>query len=238
MGVLTEQTAVITGGGRGIGRAIALAFAREGANVVLVARTASQIEAVAGEVTALGQTALPITADVAREADAERITSEALKAFGQVDILVNNAAAFAGGPVVSMSTADWDRVIDTNLRGVFFMTRALLPAMIERKAGTIVMMASTSGKRGDPGGSAYAASKFGLIGFAQSLMYEVRQHNIRVVTVSPSGVDTRAVPPDQKPSGGRGSRLCAEDVADAVLHAVALPPRALVREIELWATNP
>ena len=118
------------------------------------------------------------------------------------------------------------------------MTRAVLPGMIERSDGTIVMVSSTSSKRADPGGSAYAASKFGMMGFAMSLLYEVRKHNIRVVVVSPSAVDTQPLAPEKIPMGGPGARLRAEDIAETVLHMVSLPPRALVREVEVWATNP
>lgn len=235
---LNGQVAVVTGAGRGIGRATALVLARAGARLALVARTVSQLESVAEEVRKLGGTAHVIPADISREEDAERIHRETERVFGQTDILVNNAAAFAGGPVATLSTTDWDRVLNTNLRGTFLVTRAFLPMMIKRQQGAVVMIASTSGKRGDPGGAAYCASKFGLIGFSQSLASEVRQHNIRVVIVAPSAVDTRAVPPDQKPERGKGSRLCAEDVAETVLYTVSLPPRVMVREVELWATNP
>jgi len=110
--------------------------------------------------------------------------------------------------------------------------------MIKQNSGTIVMISSTSGKRADPGGSVYCTSKFGLMGFAQSLLYEVRKYNIRVIVVSPSMVDTRVVDHDKVPKEGTGTRLRAEDVAEAILHSVSLPSRALVREIELWATNP
>lgn len=238
MNPLSGQVAVVTGAGRGIGRAIALRLAEAGANIVLVARSPDQLEAVASEIRAMGREALTVPADIAAETHAVRIAEATLNRFGQTDILVNNAAAFAGGPVVSMRVEDWDTVLNTNLRGTFLVTRAILPAMIQRQQGTIIMIASTSGKRGDAGASAYAASKFGLIGFSQSLSAEVRQYNIRVTVISPSAVDTRPAGSVSKPTGGKGSRLCAEDIADTVLHTVLLPPRTLVREVELWATNP
>jgi 3-oxoacyl-[acyl-carrier protein] reductase len=235
---LTGKKALITGGGRGIGREIALHFARVGIDLVLTSRTKSQLDAVAKEVEALGRQVLAVPADVSQEQEVENLTRVVSQAWGTIDILVNNAAAFARGRVIDLAVNDWDKVIHTNLRGVFLVTKAFLPGMIKQESGTIVMISSTSGKRADPGGAAYCTSKFGLMGFAQSLLYEVRKYNIRVVVVSPSLVDTRVVDYDKVAKEGAGVRLRAEDVAEAILHSVSLPPRALVREIELWATNP
>lgn len=235
---LKGKRALITGCGRGIGREIALHFARAGLDLVLTARTQSQLEAVAKEVQELGRDALVVSADISHEDEVEKLGQAVSKECGAIDILVNNAAAFAHGRVVDLTVSDWDQVMNTNLRGVFLVTKALLPGMIRQESGTIVMISSTSGKRADPGSSAYSTSKFGLMGFAQSLLYEVRKHNIRVIVVSPSLVDTRIVDYDSVPKAGAGARLRAEDVAEAILHAVSLPPRALVRELELWATNP
>lgn len=235
---LAGKKALITGGGRGIGREIALHFAEAGMDLVLTSRTKSQLDAVANEVKALGRQVLVVPADVSQEQDVGNLAHLVSQEWGNIDVLVNNAATFARGRVVDLPLKDWDRVINTNLRGVFLVTRAFVPGMIKQKSGTIVMISSTSGKRADPGGSAYCTSKFGLMGFAQSLLYEVRKYNIRVIVVSPSLVDTRVVDYDKVPKEGAGARLRAEDVAEAILHSVSLPPRALVREIELWATNP
>ncbi len=235
---LTGKKALITGGGRGIGREIALHFARAGLDLVLTARTKSQLEAVAKEVEEIGRQVLIVPADISQEEEAKSLEKIVSKEMGAIDILVNNAAAFARGHVVDLPVNDWDRVINTNLRGVFLVTKAFLPGMIKQESGTIVMISSTSGKRADPGGAAYAASKFGLMGLSQSLLYEVRKYNIRVMVVSPSLVNTRVVDYEAVPKEGAGVRLRAEDVAEAILQSVSLPPRALVREIELWATNP
>lgn len=235
---LTGKVALITGAGRGIGRCIALTLARAGADLAITSRTASQLEGVASEVKTLGREVLAISADISKEGEVSRFVEKTLGRFGKIDILVNNAATFGGASVVDMRTEDWDRIIGTNLRGTFLMTRAVLPSMIGRGEGTIVMVSSTSSKRADPGASAYAASKFGMMGFAMSLLYEVRRHNIRVVVVSPSAVDTRPLPLERIPAGGPGAPLRAEDIAETVLYMVSLPPRALVREVEVWATNP
>lgn len=235
---LAGKVCIVTGGGRGIGRAIALAFARKDAELVLVARTESELQAVGEEIGEIHHRPLLVTADISDENAAVRIAKETERMFGRVDILVNNAATFGGGPVESLAVETWDRVLSVNLRGTFLVTQAVLPLMKRNEQGTIVMMASTSGKRGDPGGCAYSASKFGMIGFAQSLSAEVRHHNIRVITVNPSAVDTSTTPSVEKPHGGKGSRLCAEDVAETVVYSVLMPGRAMVREVELWATNP
>lgn len=234
----TGKKALITGGGRGIGREMALHFARAGMDVALTARTKSQLESVAQEVEQIGRQALSFPADISQEKEVKKLAEFVLEEWGHIDVLVNNAAIFTRGNVVDLSVSEWDKVLHTNLRGVFLVTKAFLPGMIRKEAGSVVMISSTSGKRADAGGSAYSASKFGLMGFAQSLLYEVRRHNIRVIVVSPSMVDTRVVDYDSVAKEGRGAHLRAEDVAAAILQAVSLPPRALVREIEVWATNP
>ncbi|MFQ5752677.1 MAG: SDR family NAD(P)-dependent oxidoreductase [bacterium] len=234
---LKGKKALITGAGRGIGRELALHFAQAGLDLVLTARTKSQLEAVAKEIRQLNGQVLVVPADISVEKEVANLAQVVGQNWGSIDILVNNAAAFTHGRVVELPVNDWDKVIHTNLRGVFLVTKSFLPGMMKQQSGTIVMISSTSGKRADASSSAYATSKFGLMGFAQ-LLYEVRQYNIRVIVVSPSMVDTRVIDYASVPKGGAGARLRAEDVAEAILHAVSLPPRALVREIELWATNP
>lgn len=230
------QTVVITGGGTGIGRELALAFGRAGHRVVICGRRQAPLEQVAAELRELGTEVLAQSVDVSDKAAVCQFAAAVKEQFGGCDILVNNAAQFAGGPVVDMPAADFERVLVTNLVGPFLVSQAFLPGMIERQQGTIVMIGSTSGRRGDPGGSAYSASKFGLVGFSQSLFQEVRQDNVRVIMVYPSAVDTSVR--DDKPTSGKGARLCAEDIAEAVLASTQLPARAVVRELELWATNP
>jgi 3-oxoacyl-[acyl-carrier protein] reductase len=137
-----------------------------------------------------------------------------------------------------MRLAEWNRILATNLTGPFLVTRETIPLLRKAKGGTVVFVSSTAGKRGYADGSAYAASKHGVMGLAHSLLYEVRGDDIRVVVVTPSLVDTRRVTGRPVATGGKGSRLRSEDVAEAVLLACALPGRALVRDIELWATNP
>jgi 3-oxoacyl-[acyl-carrier protein] reductase len=236
--VLKGRVAVITGSGRGIGRAVARRFASAGADVVLAARTKSDIESAAQEVRELGQRAVAVITDVTVPEEVEGLAQVTREEFGGADILVNNAALVTKGNVMTTTAETWNRVLEAGLQSVYRVTRAFLPNMVEGKGGDIVMISSTSGKRGDPGSSAYSATKHGLMGLAHSLLYEVRRHNVRVTVISPSAVDTRPISEDRVPAGGKGVYMRMEDVADAVLFAVGLPRRALVREIELWGTNP
>lgn len=235
---LSDQVVLITGAGRGIGRVTAHAMAREGARLVLCSRTESDLKRVAGEVSEQGAEVLTVVADVSQEADVKNVIDAAVKKFGRLDMVVNNAGQYRlNKTVVDMDVAEWDNLMAVNLRGPFLVCKYALPYMIKQNAGTLVMVASTSGKRANANSSAYSASKFGLNGLAQALLYEVRQYNIRVVVVSPSLVDVREPDRPLKPLG-KGAHLRMEDVAESILHVATLPGRALVRDIELWATNP
>ena len=231
-GPLNGKRAVVTGASRGIGRHIARALCDAGATVVITGRNRETLEAVADE---LGSSCLPQVCD---QRDPEAISAMAaavLEGLGVPDILVNNAGLFRGGPVVSLPLNDWNEVIETNLTGVFLTTRAFLPGMLERKRGDIFIISSMSGKKGDPNAAAYAASKFGLQGFAQALLYEVRKSNIRVMVLNPSSVDTGA---DQGRKEGAGLHLHAADLAATIVHLAALPGRTLFRDMDIWGTNP
>jgi 3-oxoacyl-[acyl-carrier protein] reductase len=227
----------VTGAGRGIGRVIALTFARAGASIALASRTEAELLAVAHEIEEAGRDALAYTADVSDEGSVKALAKAIGSEWGYLDIVINNAAQFARGPVASLSLADWNRVLATNLTGPFLVCREMLPLLRKGTSRTIVFLSSTAGKRGYAEGSAYAASKHGIMGLAHSLLYEVRGDDIRVVVVSPSLVDTRRVK-GPLAREGKGSRLRSEDVAEAVLLSCALPGRALVRDVEIWATNP
>lgn len=235
---LIGKRALVTGAGRGIGRVIALALARARATVAVTARTDAELLAVAGEIEAAGGQALTHPADISDEDSVKSLAKHLASEWGYLDIVVNNAAAFGRGPLAEMSLATWNRTIATNLTGAFLVTRETIPLLRKAKGGTIAFVSSTAGKRGYAEGGAYAASKHGLMGFAHSLLYEVRSDDIRVVVVTPSLVDTRRATGRPVAASGKGSRLRSEDIADAVLFACALPGRALVRDIELWATNP
>ena len=190
MSQLANQIAVVTGAGRGIGRAIALKFAAEGADVVCVSRTAENAEKVAGEVRATGRRAWALAVDVA---DAAAVTAAAEKIVadaGRVDILVNNAGVTRDGLLMRMSEADWDTVVDTNLKGAFVFTKAFTRAFLKQRSGRIINISSVIGLIGNPGQCNYAASKAGLIGFTKSVAKELGSRSITCNAIAPGFITT------------------------------------------------
>jgi len=218
---LRDKVAIITGGGRGIGRATALALAREGAAVVLAARGTAEIETVAREVRDLGARALPVVTDVAREDDIARLVQRTLEAFGRIDILVNNAGI--GLPlrdVVDLGLDEWSRVLRINLTGPFLCAKAVLPSMIRRRSGKIINISSLGGQVGVAGNSAYGASKAGLLLFTRCLAAEVKRYGIDVNAVCPSGTDTRLLH-EMGRAEGRTNLMRPEEIADTILFLVS-----------------
>jgi 3-oxoacyl-[acyl-carrier protein] reductase len=189
--MLKDKTAIITGGGRGIGRAIALTFAQAGADVVVVSRTRSELEAVASEVGEIGRRTLVVVADISDPAAVSRMVADTLREFGQIDILVNNAAIHEPKPVAETSLEDWNRTIKINLTGVFLCSQAVLEHMIGRRDGKIINISSGAGLRGFPGNAAYSASKGGVIAFTQALAGEVRELGIKVNVICPGPINTQ-----------------------------------------------
>ncbi|MBI3024299.1 MAG: SDR family oxidoreductase [Candidatus Tectomicrobia bacterium] len=187
---LQNKIAFITGGGRGIGREIALAFAREGADVAVAARTTAEVEAVAKEVQGLGRRGLAVRLDLANRANIRQAVKTVLERFGRIDILVNNAGVLSKGPVLSLAEETWDTTLAINLTGMFLVTQSVLGQMLERKWGRIINVNSSSGKIGLPYRSAYAASKHGALGFVRSLANEVADKGITVNAICPGLVET------------------------------------------------
>ena len=187
--LLAGKVAVITGGGRGIGRAIALKFAAQGAAVVVAARTKSEIEAVAQEVRKTGGRAAALPADVADEKHCERLIQAAVSQFGSVDILVNNAGEYGPvKPVEEISPAEWDRVIAVHLRGAYLLTRLVLPGMYARGSGVILNISSLSAKSAFGWGSPYAAAKAGMLGLTRVAAAEAARKGVRVNAICPGPV--------------------------------------------------
>jgi NAD(P)-dependent dehydrogenase (short-subunit alcohol dehydrogenase family) len=238
------KSVLVTGCGRvrGIGRALAVAFARAGADVtatdIATAGTRNEneegleeirqgwkgLESLAAEIQGLGRRVLTLVGDVSRAADAEHFVAEALARFGRIDVLVNNAAAPHGADrrlVWEVPEEAWDLVLDVNLKGTFLMSRAVIPHMLSRRRGRIVNMASVSGKRGTPRRGAYTASKFGVIGLTQVLAQELAAHGITVNAICPGSVDT-----SRRESTSRRERALAE--RDPGAPALGVPPTGRV----------
>lgn len=234
---LKGKIALITGAGRGIGKAVALTLAREGATVVLAARTKSEIESVRDAVQLAGGTALSVPTNITREEEVRGLFGKVRESFGRLDILVNNAGIGKFVSVKNMKLEDFDAMWDLNMRGLFLCTQQALPFMEARKDGVIVNISSLAGKNAFVGGGGYAATKWALMGFSKCLMLEERQFNIRVITVCPGSVDTSFSGHGDDP-GRKEKVLSPQDVADTVLSAVNMPARAMVSEIDLRPTNP
>jgi 3-oxoacyl-[acyl-carrier protein] reductase len=190
MNQLANQVAVVTGAGRGIGRSIALKFASEGADVVCVSRTAENAEKVAQEVRALGCKAWAYAVDVADAAAVAAAAEKVLADPGRIDILVNNAGVTRDGLLMRMSEADWDTVLDTNLKGAFLFTKAFCRAFTRQRSGRIINIASVIGLRGNAGQCNYAASKAALLGFTKSIARELASRSITVNAVAPGFIET------------------------------------------------
>jgi 3-oxoacyl-[acyl-carrier protein] reductase len=190
MSSLANQVAVVTGAGRGIGRAIALRFAQDGADVVCVSRTAENSAKVADEVRALGRRAWALAVDVSDPAGVQAAAEQILADPGRVDILVNNAGVTRDGLLMRMSDADWDVVLNTNLRGAFLFTKAFTRAFLKQRSGRIINVASVIGLIGNAGQSNYAASKAGLIGFTKSIAKELGSRGVTCNAIAPGFIET------------------------------------------------
>lgn len=235
---LKGKNALITGAGKGIGKAVALALAEEGVNVALIARTAADLEAVANEVEAKGVKALALTADVAEIVSITTAIEKAVAEFGQIDILINNAGVGKFGKFLELSPEEFEHIIKVNLFGTYYATRAVLPGMIEQQSGDIINISSTAGLKGAAVTSAYSASKFAVMGLTESLMQEVRKHNIRVTALAPSTIATDMAKDLNLTDGNPEKVMQAEDFAELIVAQLKLNKRVFIKESSIWSTNP
>jgi len=243
---LTGRVAIVTGASSGIGEAVARTLAAEGASVVLVARRAERLEALAKEIDEAGGRAHPVPGDVAVRRDMEAVAAEALDRLGRIDVLVNNAGVMPLSPVEELRVDDWERMVDVNVKGVLFGIAAVLPTMLAQQGGHIVNVGSVAGRRPFPGGSVYSATKFAVRSLSWGLQLELSaSHGIRITDVQPGVVATELL--DHVPDAGRregfeaawaGKRkLHADDVARAVLYAVSSPDHVNINEILVRPTD-
>jgi 3-oxoacyl-[acyl-carrier protein] reductase len=226
---LHRRVALVTGAGRGIGKAVSVSLAKAGCRVVLAARTREQIEAVQKEILSQGGEALAIPTDLTVDEDIQRLVEASQSKWGVVDILINNAGWGKRAPVVGASLTDWDQTFRLNLRAPMVLAKALLPNMIAKREGAVINIGSVSGKTGEANGAAYSASKFGLIGFTESLYEEVREHSIKVAVILPGFVDTPLIPPNRQLE--RSKMIQADDIAQTVLFVLTSPATCCPVEI-------
>ena len=211
-------TAIVTGGGRGIGRAISIALAKQGANVVVAARTKKEINETKAMVEEIGGKAIAVTTDITKEEDVKRMVKKTIETFGKIDILVNNAGVAIKKPIIEMTEKEYDQIMDCNIKGMFLCTKHVLPHMTDNNSGTIINISSGAGTHGIPELSVYSASKFAVIGFTESILFEVGT-KVKVHAICPGGVDTEMYRSlfNDTPS------LKPEDVAEKVMELINYP---------------
>ncbi|HEX9935986.1 MAG TPA: SDR family oxidoreductase [Longimicrobium sp.] len=234
---LRGRTAVVTGSSKGIGYAIAEALARANANVVVQARRSAEVAEAARRLDEVGEgKVLGIPGDVSRIADVRHLVSTTVDELGGLDILVNNAGFGAFAPVGEIEPETWDRLIGTNLSGVFYCCHEAIPHLAKSKDAWIINIASLAGKNPFAGGAAYNASKFGLVGFSEALMLDVRQQGIRVNYIMPGSVNTYFN--DAAPTDADAWKIQPEDIAQVVMDLLALPANSLVSRVEMRPSRP
>ncbi len=231
MKVLDKKIAIVTGAGRGIGRAISLFLANAGARVLLTARTETELKSVEEEIRTAGGEARIFPADLTRDDDIQKIVDLALGEWGSIDYLINNAGWGRKGPIVKARLEDWEQTFRVNLRAPMVLSRLVLPTLLAKGEGAIINLSSISGKTGQANSAAYSASKFGLIGFTESLYEEVRETGIKVAVILPGFVDTPLIPLNRQLD--RSKMIRPEDVAHAVYYVLTASPACCPVEITL-----
>lgn len=235
---LSGRKAIITGGGKGLGKATAIAFAKEGIDVAITGRNEQNLIDTVSELKSYGVNAIYEKFDVANHQEVQSAIKRIMNAFGTVDILVNNAGIASFGSFLEMTPEKWNDIIQTNVMGMYYVTREVLPFLIEKNQGDIINISSTAGINGNAGTSAYSASKFAVIGLSEALMREVRKNNIRVCTLTPSTIASDMSLELGITDGNVEKVLQPEDFAELVVASLQLPRRAMLKSASLWSTNP
>lgn len=236
---MKNKKAIITGGSRGLGKATAIAFAKEGIDVAITGRNEEKLKSTVAELKALGVHAIYSVFDVSNHDAVKSGIQNIISEFGSVDILVNNAGIAAFGSFSEMEVNQWEQIIQTNVMGMYYVTKEVLPHLIKNKEGDIINVSSTAGLSGNANISAYSASKFAVIGMSDSLMKEVRKDNIRVCTLTPSTIASdMSIELGIAKKDSVDTVLQPEDFAELIVAGLKLPRRAMLTNASLWSTNP
>ena len=236
---LKGKRALVTGGSRGLGKAIAIALAKEGVDVAITGRNKKTLEDVVAEIEALGVKATYSIFNVAEKVEVKMQIQRLIESFGAFDILINNAGIAAFGSFVEMAENDWEDIVRTNLFGPYYVSKAVVPSMIDLGSGDIINVSSTAGLKGNAVTSAYSASKAGLIGLSESLMFELRKKNIRVTTLTPSTIASEMSKDVLKITDGDPEKVVQpEDFAQLIVDLLKVDKRAMLASASLWSTNP
>ncbi|WP_139959130.1 3-ketoacyl-ACP reductase [Flavicella sediminum] len=236
---LKNKKAIITGGGRGLGKATAIAFANEGIDVAITGRNEAVLKATVSELKTIGVQASYAVFDVGNYEEVKTAIKNLVTELGGVDILVNNAGIAAFGTFNDMDVSQWSQIIQTNVMGMYYVTKEVLPYLIDKNQGDIINVSSTAGLSGNATTSAYSASKFAVIGMSESLMKEVRKNNIRVCTLTPSTiVSDMTIDLGIASKDSEDSVLQPSDFAELIVAGLKLPRRAMLKSAALWSTNP
>ncbi|SDH72683.1 3-ketoacyl-ACP reductase [Winogradskyella thalassocola] len=236
---LKNRKAIITGGGRGLGKATAIAFAKEGIDVAITGRNEAVLKETVSELKGFGVNATYAAFDVSNYEEVQVSIKTLIETLGSIDILVNNAGIAAFGSLNDMEVDQWSQIIQTNVMGMYYVTKEVLPHLIAKNEGDIINVSSTAGLSGNATTSAYSASKFAVIGMSQSLMKEVRKNNIRVCTLTPSTIASdMSIELGIASKDSEDSVLQPEDFAELIVSGLKLPRRAMMANASLWSTNP
>ncbi|MGV0924166.1 3-ketoacyl-ACP reductase [Empedobacter tilapiae] len=236
---LKGKNALVTGGSRGLGKATALALAKEGVNVAITGRNKKALEETVEEIKSFGVKADYSIFNVAEKVEVKIQLERLIESFGAFDILINNAGIAAFGSFLEMPENDWEEIVRTNLFGPYYVSKAVIPSMVDLGSGDIINVSSTAGLKGNAVTSAYSASKAGLIGLSESLMFELRKKNIRVTTLTPSTIASEMSKDVLKITDGNPEKvLQPEDFAQLIVDLLKLDKRAMLASASLWSTNP